>query len=166
MIAKLKHYTKEVLFFIITMTIFANAISLYKSQDLNTSSLELQTVTLLNNKPYTIAKKKPILLNIWATWCPTCKLEAGNIQRLSEHFEVITIAVKSGSDKAIQKYMKEHDLNFKVINDKDGALASQFHVSAFPTTFIYDKNKKSLFSEVGYTSTVGLWLRMLWAGMK
>ena len=166
MTAKLKHYAKEILYFIVIMTIFANVISLYKSQDLNASAFTLDSVTILDNKRYTIKKDRPILLHIWATWCPTCKMEAGNIQRLSEHFEVISIAVKSGSDEDIQKYMKEHNLNFKVINDTDGTLASQFHISAFPTTFIYDTNKNSVFSEVGYTSTLGLYLRMWWAGLK
>jgi len=159
MTSKLKHYAKETLYFIITMTIFANAISLYKSQDLNPSAFDLNSVIVSNDK-------KPILLHIWATWCPTCKMEAGNIQRISEHFNVITIAVKSGTDKDIQKYMKEHDLNFKVINDGDGTLSAKLHINAFPTTIIYYSNKKSVFSEVGYTSTLGLWLRMLWAGMK
>ncbi|MFK5937045.1 MAG: protein disulfide oxidoreductase [Sulfurimonas sp.] len=163
---KLKHYAKEILFFIIVMTIFANAISLYKSQSLNNSPLNIEKVALLNAQHYVIPKDKPILIHIWATWCPTCKLEAGNIQRISKQYEVLTFAVKSGSNEEIQSYMKEHDLDFKVVNDRDGTLASQFKITGFPTTFIYDKNHNIVFSEVGYTSTFGLWVRMWWAGFK
>jgi hypothetical protein len=50
-----------------------------------------------------------------------------------------------------------------VINDSSGFISSEFNIAAFPTTFIYDKEKNLVFSEVGYTSTLGLWLRMLWA---
>ena len=166
MLNKLKHYTKEVIFFILAMTLFANLISLYKSQDLNAKPLTLQSVQLLNQKNYTIENNKPILVHIWATWCPTCKLEAGNIERISKHYQVLSIAVKSGSDKEISEYMKEHNLHFKVMNDTDGQLSSKFKIAAFPTTFIYDTNKNLLFSEVGYTSTFGLWLRMWWASLK
>jgi hypothetical protein len=60
--------------------------------------------------------------------------------------------------------MKKHDYSYKVINDEDGSIANRFNVNVFPTTCIYDKNKNLVFSEVGYTSTFGMWIRLLWAG--
>lgn len=160
----MKHYLKEIIFFVITMTLFANALSLYRSQDLSHSPLNVDSFKLINNQEYQVAKNKPVLVHFWASWCPTCKLEASNIEFLSHYFEVITIAVKSGSDEKLQKYLDENNYTFKVINDQNGKLSSIFHIPGFPTTFIYDKNKKMVFSEVGYTSTPGLYLRMLWAG--
>jgi hypothetical protein len=50
-----------------------------------------------------------------------------------------------------------------VVNDKDGYYAKKFNISGYPTTFIYDKNKNLSFSEVGYTSILGLRLRMWWS---
>jgi thiol-disulfide isomerase/thioredoxin len=162
---KLLRYTKEIILFIVIMTIFANIISLYKSGDLNKTPLKLINITLINNQPYQLEKGKPILLHFWATWCPTCKLEASNIQTLSEHFEVLTIAVKSGSNAELKKYLQENDFTYNVVNDSSGFISSEFNIGAFPTTFIYDKEKNLVFSEVGYTSTFGLWLRMLWASL-
>jgi predicted secreted protein len=52
---------------------------------------------------------------------------------------------------------------FKVVNDEYGLLSTEFNVKAFPTTFIYDKNKNLKFTEVGYTSTFGLKLRLWWS---
>lgn len=161
---KIKRYLKEILYFLIMVTILANLISLYKSQELNHEPLSLKSITLINDQEYTIPKNQPVLIHFWATWCPTCKLEASNINFLSKHFNVITIAVKSGSDEEIKQYLKEHDYHFKVVNDKDGKLTSAFNINAFPTTFIYDKEHTIRFSEVGYSSTLGLYLRMLWAG--
>jgi thiol-disulfide isomerase/thioredoxin len=162
---KLLHYTKEIILFIVIMTILANIISLYKSSDLNKMPLKLINITLINNKPYFPKEAKPILLHFWATWCPTCKLEASNIQTLSEHFEVLTIAVKSGSNAELKKYLQENNFTYNVVNDSSGFISSEFNIGAFPTTFIYDKEKNLVFSEVGYTSTFGLWLRMLWASL-
>jgi thiol-disulfide isomerase/thioredoxin len=144
------------------MTLLANILSLYKSSDLPKSALTLVNIKLIDNKSY-VLNNKPLLVHFWATWCPTCKLEASNIQMLSKHYEVLTIAVKSGSDADIKQYLKENDLDFNVINDSSGFISSEFNIAAFPTTFIYDKEKNLVFSEVGYTSTLGLWLRMLWA---
>ncbi|MEA1981990.1 MAG: redoxin domain-containing protein [Campylobacterota bacterium] len=148
------------------MSIFANAISLYKSQDLNKEKLTLERVKLIDNSLYTIPSDKPILVHVWALWCPVCKLEADNIQRLSQYYDVITIAVNSGSDYDIAMYLQDNDLNFKVINDKDGSLAQKLNIAVYPTTFIYDKDKNLVFSEVGYTSSFGLFGRMIYSSFK
>jgi len=162
---KLKHYAKEILYFIVIMTILTNVISLYKSQDLTQRPLSITSAKLINNQLYNIPVSKPVLIHFWATWCPVCKLEASNINFLSKYFNVLTIAVKSGDDQEIQKYLDEHNYKYKVINDTNGIISSKFKISGFPTTFIYDKNKKLAFSEVGYTSTLGLLLRLWWADL-
>ena len=105
-------------------------------------------------------EKEPLVLHFWATWCPTCKLEASNIEALSQKHNVISIAVTSGSNKEIQLFMKEHNLSYKVINDSNGALAKKFGIEAYPTTLIYDRNGKLKFSEVGYSTTLGLQARI------
>lgn len=147
------------------MTLFANAISLYKSQSLSNEPLVLNEVKLMNNKAYKLPHDKPILVHFWATWCPVCKLEASNIEFLSKHFEVVTIAVNSKTDTDIQRYLDENKYTFKVINDRETLLASKFKIVAFPTTFIYDKNRNLIFSDVGYSSTFSMYIKMLWAGM-
>ena len=164
--AKLKHYLKEIIFFIIIMTIFSNVLSLYKSQSLNDAPLTLKSLQVLGDKTYIFSNEKPILIHFWATWCPTCKLEASNIEFLSKHFEVITIAVDSKDDTTVQKYLDEHEYTFKTANDPHNQLSSQFKIVGLPTTFIYDKNKNLVFSDVGYSSTFSLYLKMLWVQMK
>jgi len=161
---KLKHYAKETLYFIVFITLLTNAISFYKSSDLNKETLNLPKVHLLNNSTYILDNTKPILIHFWATWCPTCKLEAQNIEYLSHYYQVLTIAVQSGTDQELQTYLQEHHYTFNLINDQDGSYSKKFNIVGYPTTFIYDKDKNLVFSEVGYTSTFGLWLRLLWSG--
>ena len=161
---KIKIYIKEIVTFLIFITILMNIISLYKSSDLNKEPLNKINLTLMNGEKYSYPSDKPILVHFWATWCPTCTIEASNIQRISQNYEVITIAVKSGTNE-IKKYMKEKNLDFRVVNDKSAFIANEFKIAAYPTTFIYDKDKNLVFSEVGFTSTLGLWLRMWWANL-
>jgi thiol-disulfide isomerase/thioredoxin len=158
---KIKKYIKEGIFFIIILIIMANGISYYKSLDLNKNKLDIQTFTLLDNNKYTLAKNKPILIHFWATWCPICKVEAPNIQELSKDYEVITIAVQSGSKKEIEEYLAENKLTFNVVEDRDNFYSQKFNIKVFPTTLIYDKDKNLKFSEVGYSTTIGLYSRML-----
>ena len=160
---KIKKYLKEIIFFSLMLFLASNAMSLFRSSDLNQAPLDLKTVKLINNQEYTIDTTKPIMIHFWATWCPICKVEASNIQKISEHFQVLSIATQSGSDEDIKKYQQENKVNFKVINDKDGLISKHIGIGAFPTTLIYDKNKNIVFSDVGYTSTLALWFKMLWA---
>jgi thiol-disulfide isomerase/thioredoxin len=143
------------------LIIALNAISYYNSLDLNKEKLTIQSFKLLDDSLYIVPNDKPVLIHFWATWCPTCKLEASNIEKISKDYEVITIAVQSGTKEEIEKYLDEHKLSFKVVNDKDGYYSQMFNIKAFPSTFIYDKNKNLKFSEVGYTSTAGLYARMM-----
>jgi len=145
------------------VTILANIVSYYKAADLNKDKLKLNTIKLIDDTQYTLPKNKPIMIHFWATWCPICSIEASNIQTISEHFEVITIAVDSASQEEIYSYLQKHNLTFNVVDDFDKHYAALFNISVYPTTFIYDKNQNLIFSEVGYTSTIGLYLRMLWA---
>jgi len=160
---KIKYYFKEIVTIIVFVTIATNIMSYYKSQSLNHEPLGIQKFQLLNNQTYSVENNKPLILHFWATWCPVCKVEASNINFLSKHFQVITIAVKSGSNKEIQNYLNAHHYSFKVVNDKDGELSKKFHIAGFPTTFIYDKEHKLHSSDVGYTTTIGLFLRAWWA---
>jgi thiol-disulfide isomerase/thioredoxin len=159
---KIKHYAKEIFSFVVILTIFANAISYYRSLDLNKEKFELLNITLLDDITYEVKKDKPLLVHFWATWCPTCKIEAANIEAISKDFEVLTIAVNSKDDTHIKNYLHEYNLSFRVLNDKNSIYAQKFNISVFPTTLIYDKDKNLRFSEVGYTSTFGLWLRLWW----
>lgn len=164
--ATLKKWLKEVLIIGVLALIISNALSYFKAPKLESQQLPQLDAFLVDGSLYSTAdtQGKPLLVHFWASWCPTCKFEAPNIQSVSEDYEVITIAVKSGSNEKIQNYLNEHGLSYKTINDHEGTLAQKFKVPAYPTTFIYDKNGTLKFSEVGYTSTLGLKLRVWWSG--
>ena len=155
----LKNLIKYTIFFIIVL----NLVSYFKGLYLNKEKFSIQSFELIDGSNYEIKNDKPLLVNFWASWCPICALEERNIENLSKDFEVITIATQSGSNEEIEKYLKDKNLSFKVVNDEYGLLSSEFNVKAFPTTFIYDKNKNLKFTEVGYTSTFGLKLRLWWS---
>ena len=156
----MKSIVKEIAIAGVTLFIFTNIISYLRKPEIASTSLPKLEVKLLDGTTYKTKKGKPLVIHFWATWCPTCKLEASNIEAVSKAYDVLSIAVNSGTDAKIQAYMKDRDLTFRVVNDVEGTWAKQFHVEAYPTTFIYDANGELKFTEVGYTSTVGLLARL------
>jgi len=156
----MKSILKEILIGAIVLFVVANIVSYVRQPKLASTSLPQLNVSLLDGSVYRLEKGKPLVLHFWATWCPTCKLEASNIEAISEKYNVLSIAVNSGETQKIQAYMKERGLTFPVVNDSKGKLAEAFQVEAYPTTFIYDAQGEIAFTEVGYTSTLGFLARI------
>lgn len=102
---------------------------------------------------------KPLLLHFWATWCPICKIEEGSIQSISEDYNVLTVS--SWSDDT-EDYLKEKGLNFKTLVDNDGVWASRYGIKGVPASFIIGPDGKIEFIETGYSSEIGLRLRLWW----
>ena len=158
--SNIKSLAKELFIGALLLFIFTNIISYLRKPELSSTQLPELHVILLDGSSYSPKSGKPLVIHFWATWCPTCKLEASNIEAISKEYEVLTIAVNSGDNAKIKAYMTDKALTFRVVNDSEGVLAKQFHVEAYPTTFIYDAKGELQFSEVGYTSTVGLLARV------
>ena len=158
----LKKIVKEIAIGLLILFVLSNVLSYIRKPTLDNNTFPQTKSQLIDNSYFetTKIKGKPLLVHFWALWCPTCKLEAANIQALSKKYEVVTIAVRSGSNETLKNYMYENGFDFKVINDINGNWAEEFKIEAFPTTFIYDKNGELHFTEVGYTTTAGLFARM------
>lgn len=156
-----KSIAKEIISTLVLLFVISMVINYIRKPDVNEDiyRLELTDIKGQGLKMYEF-EKEPLVVHFWATWCPTCKFEASNIEKISENYQVITVAVNSGSNEEISAYMKEHNLEYTVINDKSGALAKKFGIEAYPTTLIYDKKGKLKFTEVGYSTTLGLKARL------
>ncbi|MBU0631607.1 redoxin domain-containing protein [bacterium] len=162
-----KKIIKEVALFALLLFVFSNVLSYIKSPSQDDKKLPSFIATTIEGKTFDsslhVKSDKPLLIHFWATWCPTCKMENSTIDSLSKKFEVITIVENSGDEEKIREFLKEKELSFQVINDNNGNIASLFKVAGFPTTFIYNKNGILEFSEVGYSSYITLYLKLLYA---
>lgn len=158
--SKVKRVFREVIIFLILLFVVTSVVSYIRQPTLDSNVLPEMEVVLLDGSIFKPEKGKPLVVHFWATWCPTCRFEASNVESVSDAYEVVTVAVNSGEDKVLQAYMQAHELTFRVINDKKSRWATQFKVSAFPTTFIYDVKGELAFTEVGYTTTAGLLARL------
>lgn len=105
--------------------------------------------------------KQPTLVHFWATWCPVCRAEQGSIEALTKDYpNTVTVAMQSGNDAAISKFMREQSLSFPVINDAGGNISQAWGVHAVPASFIVDSQGQIRFVEIGYTTGWGLRLRL------
>ena len=106
------------------------------------------------------ASDKPILVHFWATWCKVCALEQSSINNISDDFRVISLASQSGGIEKVKTFVEKEGLRFPVIVDQYGAFAKQWGVVGFPSSFIVDKHNEIRFVEVGFTTEIGLKIRL------
>ena len=127
----------------------------------------LQGITLAG-LPYKLAElpAQPVLVHFWATWCPICRAEQSTIAAIAQdHPNVITVAMQSGKPEAVLLYMREQGIDFPVLNDPDGLISGAWGVHAVPASFIIAPDGRVRFVEVGYSTSLGIRLRLWLAGI-
>ena len=94
---------------------------------------------------------KTVFLNFWATWCPPCRNEMPDIQKIYEEYQVkeddsviiLGIAApnlgREGTEDEIADFLKENGYTYPVLMDETGEIFSKFGIRSYPTTFMIDK---------------------------
>jgi cytochrome c biogenesis protein CcmG/thiol:disulfide interchange protein DsbE len=86
-----------------------------------------------------LTQGKPVLLNVWATWCPTCRAEHQYLNQLSaQGVRVVGLNYKDDRQKAIV-WLKELGNPYSLsLFDGDGMLGLDLGVYGAPETFLID----------------------------
>jgi thiol-disulfide isomerase/thioredoxin len=139
----------------------------WRTHDAASGPAPLLSGMTLAGENYTLPQEpgEPVLVYFWASWCPVCKLQDGNIAMLSQKYPVITVAMSSGTDEELGKHLEQEEVIFRVINDESGKISKRWGVKGVPTTFIIDGGGEIRFVESGYTTTLGLLARRWLAGV-
>ena len=91
------------------------------------------------------------LLNVWATWCPSCVHEHPELMRISQEEDISVLGINYNDDNAkalawLKYYGDPFDLN---ISDHDGQLAIDLGVYGAPETFLVDARGIIRYRHVG-----------------
>ena len=107
--------------------------------DFTLQTLDGNTITLSD------LRGRPVLINIWASWCGPCKYEMPAIQRVYEVFrdrEFIVLGVnltKQDNLTAVIQFVEEHDLAFPILLDSEGLVANTYKLRGLPVSFFIDR---------------------------
>ena len=101
-------------------------------------------------------KGKKVFLNFWASWCPPCKAEMPEMEKLyqeTKDSDLVILAVNLAEDKStVQNFIKDNQYNFPVLLDTDNAVASNYQVVSIPTSFFIDKEGNIVDKHIGTMS--------------
>ncbi|MND96314.1 Thiol-disulfide oxidoreductase ResA [compost metagenome] len=102
---------------------------------------------------------RPLVINLWATWCPPCRREMPVLQQAqNERNDVVFLFVNQGeSPGTVITFLATSGLGLShVLFDGSGRLAQQVGSSALPTTLCYDAQGRLIGSHLGELSRASL----------
>lgn len=106
---------------------------------------------------------KPIVVNLWATWCPPCRREMPALGAAqAANAGVAFVFVNQAEDATvIARYLDGEGLQLNnLLLDPTRALARATEVKGYPTTLFYDRHGKLVARHMGELSPAQLRERM------
>lgn len=114
----------------------------FKLQDLNGKEVSLSDF-----------KGKNVFLNFWATWCPSCKAEMPEIEKLyqeTKNSDLVILAINLGENRqTVQSFKDKNKYNFDMLLDTDQEVAIKYDITSIPTSFFIDKNGTIVSKKIG-----------------
>lgn len=102
---------------------------------------------------------KPLVVNLWATWCPPCRREMPALAEAQRSETGLTfLFVNQGEgERTIAEFLASQGLGLEnVLLDAGGQLGQQIGSAALPVTLFYDAEGRQVASHLGELSRASL----------
>ena len=91
---------------------------------------------------------KPLLINVWASWCGPCRMEMGSLERLNrryggKQFQMIGISTDDYPERA-QAFLQQAKTGFPHFIDRKLVLENMLDADRLPLTVLVDADGKVL----------------------
>jgi peroxiredoxin len=111
----------------------------FAAPDFTLDTLEGGSITLSD------LRGRPVMLNIWASWCLPCRTEMPAIQRVHQRLAeegLVVIGLNATSqdgEAAARRFAQEFGLTFPIAFDRDGSASAQYELMGLPSTYFIDR---------------------------
>ena len=99
-------------------------------------------------KKFSDYRGKPLIINVWASWCGPCRMEMGSLERLNQRyggkqFQMIGISTDDYPNRA-QAFLQQAKTSFPHFIDSKLVLENMLGADRLPLTVLVDANGKVL----------------------
>jgi peroxiredoxin len=86
-------------------------------------------------------RRKAVILNFWASWCPPCRQEMPEFQKIYDKGDIVVIGVNLQEDREnVVKFAQKNSLSFPLLLDPEGKAKALYNVFTQPVTYFIDKD--------------------------
>lgn len=86
---------------------------------------------------------RPLLVNVWATWCPPCREELPDLDRLQQQLDgelqVVALSVDEGGVAAVERFLQQAKASSLPAYVAGPAGVQPLRIAALPTTLLIDR---------------------------
>ncbi|HYD51487.1 MAG TPA: TlpA disulfide reductase family protein, partial [Gemmatimonadaceae bacterium] len=102
-----------------------------------------------------------VLVNVWATWCPPCRVEMPGFQDVYDRhrargFTIVGISTDVRGPEHVTRFLREHAITYPVAMARGAALREFGDVGLLPTSFLLDREGRIRHTVRGYFSETAL----------
>jgi len=112
-----------------------------------------------------VASDKPIIINLWATWCPPCRRELPMLATVAEQRDDVVFLLASQGETAahVSRYLADNDIRPEhMLIDTSGVLARNYSTVGLPVTLFIGTDGLLAHTHVGEISREVLLSRIAW----
>lgn len=123
------------------------------------------TLQDLQGKQWTLKQLRGnvVLVNFWATWCPPCRKEMPDLEKLQQRFGtqgLIILAISDEDAGKVKPYIAQGKYTYPILLDSGRTVNERFHIQGIPKSLVYDRTGK-LVAQSPDMRTMGQFLEML-----
>lgn len=97
---------------------------------------------------------KPLIINVWASWCAPCRAEMGSLDRLVKRYgekKFNVIGISTDDDfYAAGAFVVQQKLSFRNFHDRNLQMENMLGAKMIPLTVLVDSNGRVLKKIQGY----------------
>ena len=105
-------------------------------------------LTSLDGASYTLSasRGRPVIINLWAAWCPPCRAEMPALQQMHEEYKgrgLIILAVNATTQDdphEIPAFIKQYGLTFPILLDETGEVSRAYQLRSLPSSYFIGRD--------------------------
>jgi peroxiredoxin len=105
------------------------------------------TLADLDGKNWTLKdlRGKVVLVNFWATWCPPCRKEMPDLEKLYRRFKdqgLVMLVISDEDAGKVRPFIAEKQYTYPILLDPGRKVTELFAVQGIPKSFVYNREGK------------------------
>lgn len=127
---------------VVSLTVGSNA-PLYEATTLDSAALKFGGVA-----------DSVVLLNVWATWCTSCREEFAELEQLRltrgpSGVRVVAVSVDQGGSEKVRRFVQAQGTHFPVAHDREARINTLYGVRGLPTTLVIGRDGTVRWTQTG-----------------
>jgi thiol-disulfide isomerase/thioredoxin len=111
--------------------------------------------TAMNGDTVRIGARGPLtFVNVWATWCTSCREEMADLEALKKQFgarglRIVAVSVDDGNGDRVKRFAEHEKLTMTIVHDPAARIQEVFSTVGVPESYLVSSDGRLLWRQAG-----------------